>query len=118
MNKLCFKLLLILSFASPNLIFASGLTTPYPENGFSHTGVIDRIVFEKNIIVVSDRLYILPKDVIVHSPSSKGGKQHRLNIGSKIGYKQLTGSHNNKIINEIWILPKDYKQKYRITIYE
>lgn len=67
-------------------------------------GKIDGINMVQKQIVIGDRAYILADNVSI-LVGNKTAPKGSLKRGMKVGFN-ITGSQNQQVIKEIWILPK------------
>lgn len=82
----------------------------YYSKGMQRTGSLDGIDHQKQTIVIDDVRYLMSSNLIVHSPDSFSIPATRLRVNSKVGYKL---SNNGRLIMELWVLPKGYKERGR-----
>jgi len=92
---------------------AGTLPGHYVENEFSGIGTIDAVNLDKGTIVIGDIFFLLHEDVIVHSLRQQSAAKHKLKLGTKAAYSLAAGSGRQRLITEIWLLPKGYTGKNR-----
>lgn len=98
-----------LSFLLAGTAAAQALPTYYPKEGFQRTGHIDAVHLKENRIVVNDISYVLSDSIIVRSLSAPNAPIQRLRKGAHVAFN----SAPNQTINEIWLLPGNYKPRGR-----
>ncbi len=82
----------------------------YYSKGMQRTGSLDGIDHNRQTIVIDDVRYVMSSNLIVHSPTSFSIPATQLRINSKVGYKL---SANGRLIMELWVLPRGYKERGR-----
>jgi len=88
-------------------LFAQGLPSYYPREGFRRTAVIDLVDLEERRIVIGDSSYRLADRVVVRSLSSASDSIGRLRQGARVAF----ATDSNGRINEVWLLPKNYSDR-------
>lgn len=104
MNKLCrilIALCCLLLVTTPT--WADKLPDYYPDS-FDGRGTIDLLDIGSGSIVISDTRMQLSSQLKVHSLNTRFSSLKSLHKGMNVGV-DLGG---NKVINEIWILPRNY----------
>ena len=104
-----FIAVVVLSFLLVGTAAAQALPKYYPKEGFQRTGYIDAVHLKENRIVVDDISYVLSESIIVRSLSAPNAPIQRLRKGAHVAFK----SAPNQAINEIWLLPDNYKSRGR-----
>lgn len=89
--------------------FADDLPSYYSK-GMQRTGSLDGIDHQRQMIVIDDVRYIMSSNLIVHSPNAYSIPATQLRLNSKVGYKL---SSNGRLIMELWVLPRGYKERGR-----
>lgn len=95
------------SFVIAAAAWADTLPAHYPSS-FNRWGNIDRIDIARGDIVINDMLMHIAENVRIHTPHIRFATVHALGKGVKIGYTFSTTSPVSRLIDEIWLLPKDY----------
>lgn len=111
MNKLTALTLLVLcaiSFA----VGAGELPDYYPQ-AFYTWGKIDHLDTKQGIMVIDDKSVNLAPNTKVYTTSSRFGTVSSLHVGMVVG---IYRRNHQAAINEVWVLPDDYKPDYRPLI--
>jgi len=100
-NQILIALCTLLLFAMPS--WADNMPDYYPDS-FDRWGIIDMVDVSTMHIVINDARMQLSPQIKVHSLNTRFSTINTLRRGMKVGM----GLADRKIIDEIWILPRNY----------
>ncbi len=104
MNKPCQMLMALCCLLLVTMpTWADKLPDYYPDS-FDRWGIVDLLDVNSKHIVINDTRMQLSPQTKVHSLNTRFSTVSTLRRGMKVGM-DLAG---NKVINEIWILPRNY----------
>ncbi len=106
--------LLAAALSLPAAAGASELPEYYP-TGFRLVGTLQRIDTSRNLLVLDDIRLPYSPNFKVHTLNTEFGTIHNLRPGLRIGIKLVPGRNGRPMVSEVWVLPKDYRQHFRIT---
>ncbi len=112
--RLFWTVLLATTTLLPAIASAHELPEYYPA-GFQLVGTIQRIDTSRNLLVLDDVRLPYSPNFKVHTLNTEFGTIHDLRPGLKIGVKMLPARNGQFLISEVWVLPKDYRQHFRVT---
>jgi hypothetical protein len=107
--KKTLSLILVVAFAFASTANAANLPSYYPTKGFQRTGVVDVVYADEGRIIIGDISYQMSSSAVVHSLSSYSDSFSRVRKGARVGFKFGEG----RVINEFWLLPKNYDSSRR-----
>lgn len=109
-SGLLLSLLLLISASSPALA-QRGSVTPsktlpayYPAS-YQKSGII-RELGSHNTVIISGLKYKLAASAKIHTESKEFASSWVLKSGDEVGFSYSLDASNNKILDEIWVLPK------------
>ncbi len=76
---------------------------------FGYVGVVDSFDRSNGLLVVDDRTFLLPDDVKVFDRKDSKVALSRLRQGVKVGFYPPRGQGRRALINQIWVLPANWK---------
>lgn len=87
---------------------AASLPAHYPKE-FQYAGNVDGLDLSSRQIVIGDMSFYLSEQVTLHSRSKKSDSLGRLRQNIFIGIR-FRSNQRVRIIDEIWLLPSNYKR--------